>query len=74
MQHQKQETQRYLPTFQELLSYLSILHGSGVIDKCNDYKNCSSKLNDNFQWVLFCFNIIHLNHMGLSNPTYYPFH
>ena len=33
-----------------------------------------ANLEINFQWALLCFSMIYLNHMDLTNATYYPFH
>lgn len=69
MQYQNGLYNITLPPFRGCFDTSSILYGSGTIDKFGDCKKRSSKLRDNFQWVL----LFYLNHMDLTNPTYYPF-
>lgn len=59
--------------FRCCLDSSSILSHSGTMDKFGDCQKWNSQLRDNFQWVLFLFNMIYLSHMDLTNPTYYPF-
>lgn len=61
------------PPFRCCLDSSSILSHSGTMDKFGDYQKWNSQLRDNFQWVLFLFNMIYLSLMDLTNPTYYPF-